>query len=59
MKRGWDIEVGQISFYVLDLAQCVLRESENILSYCIMSGTLSYVHLIFSHVKQENKSNLI
>jgi len=48
MKRGWDIEVGQKSFYMLDLAQCVLRqfrESENILSYCSMSGTLSYVHL--------------
>ena len=48
MKRRRDIEAGQINLYMLDLAQCVLRqlrESENILSYCTMSGILSYVHL--------------
>ena len=61
MKRGWDTEVGQISFYMLDLAQCVLRqfrESENILLlyYVRYSFLCTYIRsLIFSHVKQENK----
>ena len=46
MGRRWDTEVGQISFYMLDLAQYVLRElreSENIHSYCTMSGTVPCV----------------
>lgn len=46
MGRRWDTEVGQISFYMLDLAQYALRElreSENIHSYCTMSGTVPCV----------------